>query len=168
MASGQQHDYSTKLWAVPFGLILTVFIGPLPALLGGCSFLVGGLWLSPDLDTTSNSLKRWGLIKIIWWPYRKLIPHRSILSHGPLIGTSIRIIYLACIFSLIWSLLQPLEIESPINIMQRICRQITKYPDYSLPIIIGLEGSAWLHLLKDGDPLPREIKSILNLKKSIF
>lgn len=35
------------------------------ALATGC-FLFGGLWLSPDLDTRSRALKRWGPLGLLW------------------------------------------------------------------------------------------------------
>ena len=61
---------------------------------GGLAFLVGGLWLSPDLDTRSNPTRRWGPLRLLWWPYRRLLRHRSLLSHSPLLGTAGRLLYL--------------------------------------------------------------------------
>ena len=88
MASGRDHDKATRLWSLPFGLILGLLLNPANGLIGGFAFAIGGLWLSPDLDTQSRALKRWGILKTLWWPYRKLIPHRSVFSHGPLIRNS--------------------------------------------------------------------------------
>ena len=63
-----------------------------------------GLFLTPDLDQDNPVYSHyltgkiymplrwaWG---IIWLPYAKLIPHRSWVSHAPIAGTLIRIIYL--------------------------------------------------------------------------
>jgi uncharacterized metal-binding protein len=33
----------------------------------------------------------------LWWPYAKLIPHRSFCSHGPLVGTAGRLLWLLLI-----------------------------------------------------------------------
>jgi len=68
----------------------------------GCSL---GVVLNPDLDirgTRADKIIRtetgfipaiiWGLI---WNPYSYFIPHRSILSHGLIIGTIIRLLYIA-------------------------------------------------------------------------
>ena len=69
------------------GLVL----GWVAALIAAASCLAGGLWLSPDLDTRSNALRRWGPLGFIWWPYRLLIPHRSLWSHGPVLGMGARL-----------------------------------------------------------------------------
>ena len=29
-----------------------------------------------------------GSLGFLWWPYRLLIPHRSLWSHGPVLGTT--------------------------------------------------------------------------------
>jgi len=48
----------------------------------------------PDLDLFSHQYKRWKKLRYIWLPYQKVIPHRSKWSHGPFIGTIVRLIYL--------------------------------------------------------------------------
>lgn len=68
----------------------------------GC---LAGIFLTPDLDqqTLSHSehlLVRWtfglgyGWV-LLWYPYARLIPHRSPLSHFPILGTLGRLLYLA-------------------------------------------------------------------------
>jgi len=67
----------------------------------GCAL---GVLLTPDLDisgTRSDYLvkEQIGVIpgiiwRLLWYPYSTLIPHRSLLSHGPIIGTAIRLIYI--------------------------------------------------------------------------
>jgi uncharacterized metal-binding protein len=56
-------------------------------------FLFGALMLGPDLDTRSIHFKRWGPLRWIWIPYRGSLKHRSPLSHWPLVGTVVRVIY---------------------------------------------------------------------------
>jgi len=61
-----------------------------------------GLLLTPDLDTDDGSLADYftrGAGRLVynawwlyWWLYRKL-PHRSFLSHAPIVSTLIRIGY---------------------------------------------------------------------------
>jgi len=41
----------------------------------------------------------------IWFPYAKLMPHRSFWSHFPLVGTAVRLAYLLAIIALIASIL---------------------------------------------------------------
>ena len=51
-------------------------------------------FLSPDLDLNSRIYRRWGLLRWIWFPYQKLIPHRSWLSHSGPISATLRLAYL--------------------------------------------------------------------------
>lgn len=59
------------------------------------AFLFGGFLFSPDLDCRSYPYYRWGWIRWLWVPYQNLIPrHRSVLSHGLIVGTALRLVYL--------------------------------------------------------------------------
>lgn len=68
----------------------------------GC---LSGIFLTPDLDQETRSMSESILIHrtfgigylwlLLWFPYAKLIKHRSPLSHFPLLGTAIRLLYLA-------------------------------------------------------------------------
>ena len=95
MPSGRTHDRITfGLFPLIFGSsywltqswILTAWCA------GG--FLFSGLMFGPDLDIYSVQYKRWGWLRWLWLPYQKFVPHRSVFSHGFLVGTVIRIIYL--------------------------------------------------------------------------
>lgn len=57
-------------------------------------YLFGGLMFGPDLDVRSIQYKRWGWFRWIWIPYRGSLKHRSPLSHSPITGTALRIVYL--------------------------------------------------------------------------
>jgi uncharacterized metal-binding protein len=57
------------------------------------SLLFSGLAISPDLDLNSSVYKRWGLLRWLWWPYQKLVPHRSWISHSFLLGPLLRVTY---------------------------------------------------------------------------
>ena len=153
MASGRNHDRATWICCLPLGLALGLIFGVRAGVIGAAACLVGGLWLSPDLDTQCLALRRWGPLGFIWWPYRQLIPHRSIWSHGPLIGTTLRLAVLLG-WSLIFSLLVPWL--SPAMVVASLERLITQHPNKLLSLVIGIEASVWLHLILDGDPWPRE------------
>ncbi len=157
MTSGNNHDKATKLLCLPFGLCISLFLGIENGLIGLISFLVGGLWLSPDLDTKSNASKRWGILSLLWMPYRKLIPHRSLFSHGPLIGTSIRLFYIGSIGFLGLSILHPLGLPTPSDGIKILFTNFSAHKAIFSMIIFGLEASTWLHLIQDGDPLPSEL-----------
>ncbi len=159
MASGATHDKITKLLSLPFGIVIAMCLGQEAGLISGISFLIGGLWLSPDLDTTSNAFKRWGPLKWIWKPYKKLLSHRSFLSHAPIIGTTLRLLYLAIWSSLTIMLLIKLSIVHNNFTLGEISKNIYLHKERYLACIVGIEISAWLHLLLDGDP------NLIRLKK---
>ncbi|KGG13717.1 MULTISPECIES: metal-binding protein [Prochlorococcus] len=149
MASGIEHDQSTKFYSLPFGIAIGILFGFKNGILAGLAFAIGGLWLSPDLDTRSLPLKRWGILQIIWLPYRKFIPHRSFLSHGPIIGTSLRISYLIVTIALLKLLINAFGIELNFLSTEMVAKFLTRYSKETLFIFIGMEGSVWLHLIKD-------------------
>ncbi len=152
MASGNQHDKATLLWSLPFGIAIASVFGLKNGFIGSLAFIFGGLWLSPDLDTRSNSFNRWGLLRIFWVPYSYVIPHRSILSHGPIIGSLLRISYLIIIIALGFYICQNYGLISNAKTML-ILEQIMKINHNELIVmIIGVEASSWLHLIQDGDP----------------
>ncbi|WP_068818453.1 metal-binding protein [Phormidesmis priestleyi] len=95
MPSGRTHD-SITLWSLPLvtgGAFALTQSGNLTLVVSG-AFLVGGLMFGPDLDIYSQQYKRWGFLRWIWLPYRKSMRHRSFFSHGLMIGTIVRILYL--------------------------------------------------------------------------
>ncbi|MEB3360569.1 MAG: metal-binding protein [Synechococcaceae cyanobacterium] len=155
MASGRSHDRATGLLAIPFGLLWWPALGPLGFAIAGSAFLLGGLWLSPDLDVLSRSSRRWGPLGLLWWPYRRVLRHRSLLSHSPLLGSGLRLVWLSA-----WMLLLVLVLE-PIGLLS--LRQVLEVGQWMwqqqrpllLAALVGIEASSWLHLLQDGDPLPK-------------
>ncbi len=95
MPSGIAHDRIT-LWTLPWIAGITYGLtgnGEITLILSG-GFLFSGLMFGPDLDIYSIQYKRWGIMRYIWIPYRKFLPHRSLFSHGLIIGTCIRVLYL--------------------------------------------------------------------------
>lgn len=116
MPSGRTHD-SITLWCLPILAFLGWWLtqdGLLVLILCGC-FLFSGLMFGPDLDIYSQQYKRWGCLRWVWLPYRRSMSHRSVLSHGVLIGTVLRIAYVATLVLLVavatyflWSIWQQL------------------------------------------------------------
>lgn len=158
MPSGKTHDRIT-LWSLPwlvgagYGLTRN---GDLSLLLGG-SFLFGGLMFGPDLDIYSVQYKRWGILRWIWRPYQKMMSHRSPLSHGPLIGTVLRLIYLALIVGLggllSFAIAQGLGIRQwqwQPSMQQQILGVLPHYSQEAIAIFVGLELGALSHSLSDG------------------
>ena len=102
---------------ITFYLIKFIYIAWAALAAFTLAYLFGTFYLSPDIDMNSKPYKRWGLIKFIWWPYQKLVPHRSISHHivwGPLsiIG------YLALVTSPLWVLsIQLIDVEMLLVVM---------------------------------------------------
>lgn len=84
---------------------------------------LAGLLLTPDLDvdTGSNSddwARSFGRLPgLLWWlvwrPYAALVPHRSPLSHFPILGTVLRLGYLSLV---VWVLAWAVHLIAPIAI----------------------------------------------------
>jgi uncharacterized metal-binding protein len=96
MPSGRTHDFITWMLVPPVAYA-TWQCGASwldTACLGG-AFLFAGLMFSGDLDLSSVQYHRWGPLRWLWLPYRALVPHRSVLSHGILLGPAFRLAYLS-------------------------------------------------------------------------
>jgi len=155
MASGRLHDRATWLLALPFGGLWWPWLGWSGSAVGAAAFLLGGLLLSPDLDTVSRPSRRWGPLQPLWWPYRRLLPHRSVLSHSPLLGSAGRLLYLALLLLGLCWLGGPLGLPAPGRLLQGLHDLWLQQRALLLTALVGVEASAWLHLIQDGDPLPR-------------
>jgi uncharacterized metal-binding protein len=74
-----------------------------------------GTVLTPDLDQIGISKNEWDMVKklgplgflwcALWWPYAASIRHRSPISHLPLLGTAIRLVYCAALLITAWAVL---------------------------------------------------------------
>lgn len=137
--NGEQHDaaIANSLPLVGIGSAAIAFSFNIPeAFFIAPSYLLGGFYLSPDLDTESRPTNRWKRMGLdIWFWYRYAIPHRSSLSHGMFIGSAIRLGFLAIPVGLLLHYIQ-------------LTPFITK--ETLLFIYIGVEASAWMHLYCDG------------------
>ena len=96
MPSGRTHDRIT-FWCLPAVVIPTALITRSTDInrIVSASFLICGLKLGPDHDIHSVQYTRWGPLRWIWLPYQIAIKHRSPISHGPIIGTALRVLYLS-------------------------------------------------------------------------
>ncbi len=143
MASGRNHDRSI-LFTTPIVGIIGVSQSIELGIVAASAHLLAGLYLSPDLDLVSKPYKRWGLLRMVWLPYQKLIPcHRHWLSHGVIVGSVIRLLYLAAWFLPLWFLFPGL---------QQVNWAITW--EKAIAFFLGVELSALNHLLLDGLLLP--------------
>ena len=157
MPSGITHDRIT-LWTLPWITLGTYILtrhGEITLILAG-GFLFSGLMFGPDLDVYSLHYKRWGIFRGIWLPYRRLFRHRSIFSHGPILGTLVRIFYLlviviffAIIFVAIAQLFWGFEWNWQRFMRQQLSLLRTKYLGETIALFLGLEFGAMSHYVSD-------------------
>lgn len=172
MPSGRTHDRIT-LWGLPFvtGLTFAVSLsGNITLILAG-AYLFSGLMFGPDLDLYSRQFQRWGYFRWIWIPYQKAIRHRSLLSHGLIIGTTLRILYLGCwlsilgifllgIAQLVWDVGWNWQIL--IQAVKRSSQDIAEW----IALFLGLELGAISHIISDwGSSTSKRIHSRGKMKK---
>jgi len=121
--------------------------------------------LGPDLDIYSVQYTRWGPLRWIWLPYQIAIKHRSPYSHGPVIGTVLRVIYLS-----VWLALFALLTVATLNLIwdAKLSWEVLRDPFRNLfqkyaiewiAVVIGLELGSISHSVSDS------IGSYLSSKK---
>ncbi|MEO1589760.1 MAG: metal-binding protein [Cyanobacteria bacterium J06632_22] len=175
MPSGKTHDRIT-LWALPAVLAAAFYLTldvPLTVII--CiGFLIGGFMMGPDLDIHSVQYNRWGPIKWIWYPYQVTLKHRSHWSHGPVIGTVLRVLYFA-----VWVGLFGLVIVEVLNRLWNAQLTWQELKDAThiafstylwewLALLIGLELGALSHYVSDwtGSGIKRRFKKKSKRRRS--
>jgi len=151
VASGKVHDFIGI--AASFGCAAIPFhFGQSWGIPLGAGVFLGTLLFSPDLDTKSKPYKRWGVLKIIWWPYQKFVKHRSALSHSPILGTLGRLGYLFLVLLGVYSALVLAGKVDPVTPedIQGLAVSIIREGWLLILFVIGLELASLLHLLADG------------------
>lgn len=105
MPSGKTHTRIDLLMLVVLVVVASYFWDPLTDYFGRDRFVeYGGVFvvayffgtflLSPDMDlNTSDPMKNWGVLRLLWRPYAQLFKHRG-FSHVPILGTLTRIVYI--------------------------------------------------------------------------
>ncbi len=156
MPSGRTHDGIT-LWSLPWvagGTYAQTRSSTLTLIVAG-GFLFSGLMFGPDLDIYSHQFQRWGWLRWIWLPYQQSLHHRSFLSHGPLVGTALRILYLgiwigAIAFGVvIVGQYTGLLIWNPPRAAEAIARTLKQHSMEGVALFLGLELGAMSHSLSD-------------------
>jgi uncharacterized metal-binding protein len=136
MPSGRTHDlisYILSIFAIP--LVLVINGMNLISYILILSFAFSAYMFNGDLDTNSRPYNRWWVFKMIWIPYQLMFTHRSIWTHGFIIGTSIRILYIAIIPMIFFNL----------SIIGIIANNYFE----CIMLLIGLEIGAMSHTIAD-------------------
>jgi len=116
MASGNIHAIATTVVAGIVGP--TLFFGGGQSVQKAVACMVGcliGLVITPDLDVRHRPIHSQSIIRrtaghrvaviwyLLWLPYSFLVPHhRHWVSHLPIFGTTLRLVYLLAVPALIW------------------------------------------------------------------
>ncbi len=166
MPAGRVHDRIT-LWSLPLvtGCSFWQTRNGTLTLLVASGFLFSGLMFGPDLDVKSSQYRRWGWLRWVWLPYQRF-RHRSLLTHGPILGTVIRLLYLGVWLSgtaffgiILWSMVQ--QVQGTVAQWQTIApqymgqlgqvvwRSVQHHPSGWLALCIGLELGAMSHSFSD-------------------
>jgi uncharacterized metal-binding protein len=145
------------LWSLPLiagGTLWTTARADLAFWVSG-GFLFSGLIFGPDLDLYSFHYKRWGKLRWLWRPYQQAIKHRSIWSHGPIIGTIGRILYLSLwlglvgLFYLGIAQLAGAKTYSGHQLLRILQHSIATNLAVYLALFCGLELGAMSHYMSD-------------------
>ncbi|GBF81686.1 metal-binding protein [Aphanothece sacrum] len=157
MPSGRTHDRITYL-SLPLiaGLAYLFTHQPDLTVIVTGGYFFSGLMFGPDLDIYSIQYKRWGIFRWLWLPYQSHLKHRSFLSHGFLIGTILRLLYLGTILSL--AAIPILAISQLLGVFtwnwqnfrdNTLSLFLNQYFDQAIALFIGLELGAMSHSISD-------------------
>ncbi|MEO1691192.1 MAG: metal-binding protein [Cyanobacteria bacterium J06631_6] len=157
MPSGVVHDRIT-IWLLPWVVGLTYCMSSSAeiTLILSCGYVFSGMMFGPDLDISSLQYKRWGMIRGIWLPYRKFFRHRSLFSHGFIIGTCVRLGYLFSIIAVL-GILGVAIAQACFGftwnwqefVGQKLHLITQEYPQETLALFVGLEIGAMSHSISD-------------------
>lgn len=159
MPSGKVHDKIAVILIIPVfltGCLLFNFDFVKCIFFTACA-LFSQLMFGPDLDAKSTQYKRWGILKWIWLPYRKIFRHRSRFSHGLLLGPILRCIYLIFIaflalIGLNFFIYTYYDINLALKMIEgiKICVSYLQYAEpYIFLSVLGFFIGAAIHTLTD-------------------
>ncbi len=125
MPNGKTHAAATVLAAGVIGpLAYSIGAVPVPAAIALSVGTMLGLLVTPDLDVRIGSRSFWlvrqsfgpfiGYVwQWLWQPYAHMIPrHRHPLSHLPILGTALRLLYMFLGFGAVYWIFRTLWISS--------------------------------------------------------
>ena len=137
MPDGRTHDKIT-IYVLPIILLLLFLVIPevTSILIISIGYLFSSYMFNGDLDIYSRPYRRWGILRFIWKPYQNTFSHRSVFTHGLIIGTIIRLIYLFLIPVIVSMILG-------MNVLSFLLNPI------SIMFYVGLELGSAVHTISD-------------------
>ena len=98
MPNGKTHDMITMITAPLVAGFTYLVVGDIKTtLILMVAYFFASFMFNGDLDTNSRPYNRWWLFKMIWIPYQLMFTHRSIWTHGIVLGTVVRLLYVLAI-----------------------------------------------------------------------
>lgn len=161
MPGAKTHDAITVVTALAgdaFYLLRAPHPNALLAALFTGAYLFAGFACAGDLDLNSKEYQRWGPLRILWWPYRLLVPHRSWISHGLILGGVIRAGYLGLASTLVFWLAVWLYSRLGLHVdpnratqqeWQDVFAFVHVHPTWSLALLSGFILAGTTHSLAD-------------------
>ncbi|AWC34577.1 metal-binding protein [Bacillus cytotoxicus] len=145
MPSGKTHT-KINLLSLPIVLFLLISYGLTNfdfLLTFAIGFLVGTFFLTPDLDIHSSAYNKWGLLRIFWYPYQCIMPHRSFLTHTIIIGDLIRILYMLLVFSPLLYIVNRTVLDGKLVDMAK------EHEVGLITFVLGVIAASTLHIIAD-------------------
>ncbi len=148
------HDMITLISGIaliPAGWLVSPEPALATALALSAGHIISGLAFSPDLDIAAANYRHWGPLRIIWWPYKEAIPHRSWLSHSLVVGPLLRLGYFLLVAGMLVSLLLIFTGNSALWIeLQRSASQfLHQHPIQVLVFLLGFVTGGAAHTVPD-------------------
>lgn len=141
--TGAQHEFYTTGTIALTAPLLGALAGPQEAFAYAGGAFLGLFLLSPDLDLeSSRASRRWGVLSLLWAPYRWLHPHRG-ASHTYLYGPLSRLGYLGL---LVWAVDR--LVGAPL--LESARAVAADHPGLVAGFLAGYLLSQWAHLWQDG------------------
>ena len=166
MTTGANHDRITLVSAGFTSAVVAAATQDLTTVvLIATGYITGGYVFSPDFDcypAVCRPLKRWGVLKHIWWPYRRLVPHRHWVSHSYVLGVTIQLVYFVGFLILVYQLGHLISggaIPAFQDITQEVWGVLARFQVQLFCFWVGCCLGQASHLLADGIfPIPRRKK----------
>jgi uncharacterized metal-binding protein len=154
MPNVRAHDTITLLSGIAL-VPVSWFVSPdqslETALIVSTAHVASGIMFSPDLDIAAANYHRWGSLRLIWWPYKEFVPHRSWISHALVIGPLLRLVYfLGVVGLLVWLLFT--FTGNPVlwnELQRRAWWLIATHPVHTIAFLVGFITGGAAHSIPD-------------------
>jgi len=141
MPEAPTHDGISLAVGIPLAIVAALFLPSGAVLTWFIAYVFSCFLLSPDLDLHSDPYLRWGPLRFIWKPYMRVVPHRSWVSHGFLVGSFIRVVYLLTIPAVL------LYATTRFGFLRE--ELVVRHWRYGVVVLLGIEAGAAVHIVAD-------------------